>query len=228
MTHPITPERYTEWVESRGGVPPHPILASVDDHRTVTRAWRNSAFRCQSERCTKVCCTGWPADEGIRLNLLDLVRLRAAGLLASARGAFRVASQDQPRMRSVDGHCVHYDPAARRCTIWEHRPTICRTYPFAIAYTDAGRIELGFARGCSLTPGGRAALWDDPDQPTRVLRVASVEPEEEAGGLPAYERSHLEACVAAANELERTWRVVTEAPQLISDLGLERYLDAEG
>jgi Fe-S-cluster containining protein len=229
MTHPITPEQYTEWVESRSGVPPHPVLAPVDDHRAVTRAWKNGVFRCEPQRCVKVCCTGWPADAGIRLNLLDLVQLRAAGLLASVQGTFAVSSRDQPRMRSVGGHCVHYDPASRRCTIWEHRPTICRTFPFAIAYTvGSGHIEFGYAGGCSLTPGGRAALWADPARPTRALTVRSAEPKERAGKLPPYERSHLEACVVAANELERTWRLVTEHPAVLEDLGLAAYLGPDG
>ncbi len=229
VTDPTTPDEYIRWVESRAGVPPHPALAPVDDERTVTRAWRDGVFRCQPHRCAKVCCTGWAADAGIRLNLLDLVRLRAAGLLASVRGAFRVSSRDQPRMRSVDGHCLHYDPAERRCTIWEHRPTICRTFPFGIAYTvGTGRIEFGYAAGCSITPGGRAALWADPARPTRALTVRSAEPEERAGDFPPYERGHLDACVEAANEQERTWHVVTEAPQLLAELGLEHFLDAEG
>jgi Fe-S-cluster containining protein len=229
MTDAITPDEYVRWVETRAGIPAHPALAPVDDDRRLARAWGDGAFRCESHRCAKVCCTGWPADAGIRLNLLDLVRLHAAGLLASVRGAFTPSSRDQPRLRSVDGHCVHYDPAARRCTIWEHRPTICRTYPFAIAYTvDTGRIEFGYAGGCSLTPGGRAALWDDPARPPRALTVRGAEPDQRAADLPPYERSHLEACVEAANELERTWRVVADAPELIAELGLEGYLDGEG
>lgn len=229
MTAPIGPDEYVGWVEAHAGVPPHPALAPVDDDRALTRAWENGVFRCEPHRCAKVCCTGWAPDAGIRLNLMDLVRFRAAGLLASVRGAFRASSRDQPRMRAVDGHCVHYDPASRRCTIWEHRPTICRTFPFAIAYTvGTGHIEFGYAGGCSITPGGRAALWADPARPTRALTVRSAEPEERAGDLPAYERGHLEACVAAANEQERTWRVVTEAPQLLAELGLESYQDPGG
>jgi len=229
MTNPSTPDEYIRWVEARAGIPLHPVLAPVDDDRGLTRAWENGAFHCQPQRCAKVCCTGWPADAGIRLNLLDLVRFHAAGLLASVRGAFTPSSRDQPRMRSVDGHCVHYDPATRRCTIWEHRPTICRTFPFGIAYTvGTGHIEFGYAGGCSLTPGGRAALWDDPARPTRALTVRSAEPEERAGDLAPYERSHLEACVESVNELERTWRVVTEAPELVAELGLESFLDRAG
>jgi hypothetical protein len=27
-----------------------------------------------------------------------------------------------------DGYCVHSEPASRRCTIYAHRPAICRTY----------------------------------------------------------------------------------------------------
>lgn len=228
MTLSVAPDEYVRWAETRAGVPVHPALAPVDDDRRLARAWPDGAFRCDSHRCAKVCCTGWPEGHGIRVNLLDLVRLRAAGLLASVRGVFRVASGDQPRLRSVDGHCVHYDPAARRCTIWEHRPTICRTYPFAIAYTvGTGQIEFGFAGGCSLTPGGRAALWEDPERPTTVLTVRGPEPAERAGDLSPYERSHLEACVEAANEQERTWRLVTEVPELVGELGLSSYLEKE-
>jgi Fe-S-cluster containining protein len=227
VTVPATSEEYVRWAEARADVPPHPVLEPVDDERRLRRVWRDGAFRCESHRCTKVCCTGWPTGEGIRLNLLDLVRLKAAGLLSSVRGAFRVAPRDQPRMRSVDGHCVHYDPAARRCTIWEHRPTICRTYPFAIAYTDAGGIELGFSGGCSLTPTGRAMLCEDPEQPTRVLRVRPAEPEERAGDLAPYERGHLEACVAAATEHERTCRLVTQRPDAVRELGLANYLPTD-
>jgi hypothetical protein len=172
-----------------------------------------------------VCCTGWPANRGIRLHVMDLVRLAAAGLLDSVEGCFDVEPPDWPRLRSVDGHCVHYDPASRRCTIWEHRPLICRTFPFAIAYTTpTGRIGFGFAvKGCSLTPAGPESPSSDLVHSTRVLTVRRPEPTIPARDLSPYERAHLDACVETLNEHERTWRLITEAPGLLDRLGLGAF-----
>ena len=221
----MTSDEYVRWAEARAGIPPHPVTPPHADGTSVEALWEKSAFRCNPHACEKVCCTGWIGRRGIRLKVADLIRFRAAGLLDSVEGVFALDPPDYPRLRAVDGHCVHYDVGQRRCTVWEHRPLICRTFPYALAWvTKGGSVGLTVEQGCSLTPAvpptessGHAV------KPRRYLAVRSAQPTRPARELSPYERSHLAACIESLNEHERTNRLVTERPELLAELGLEAF-----
>ncbi len=90
-----------------------------------------AAYNCS--KCPGYCCS-YPL---IPLNSRDVDRLaRHFGLgFEAARKKFTKKDGDQPyaMRRKADEHfgrvCRFFDTDKRRCTIYEARPEICRTYP---------------------------------------------------------------------------------------------------
>jgi Fe-S-cluster containining protein len=93
-------------------------------------------FKCQ--RCATFCCKlGGP-----RLSSEDVKRLKKAGL---TRAEFLDATNG--RLRStVSGSCVFlkFDSQERfyGCTVYPHRPALCRLYPFHIEKSGSDRFVL--------------------------------------------------------------------------------------
>jgi len=89
------------------------------------------AYNCA--KCPGYCCS-YPL---IPLNIRDVRRLaRHFGLgFEAARKKFTKVDRDEPyaMRRKADEHfgrvCRFFDTAKRRCTIYEARPEICRSYP---------------------------------------------------------------------------------------------------
>lgn len=76
-------------------------------------------------RCTRCgeCCR----DTKMELCRADVVRLERAG---HARDEFSsMEPEGVRRLRNVDGHCVFYDPASKRCKEYARRPLGCVIYP---------------------------------------------------------------------------------------------------
>lgn len=86
-------------------------------------------------------------EEGDKYNLKEQeITIDCASRLPICRGAccrleFTLSAQDveegivrwnlgQPYMnrKADNGHCVHWDPKTFNCTVYEHRPAICRSY----------------------------------------------------------------------------------------------------
>jgi Fe-S-cluster containining protein len=55
--------------------------------------------------------------------------------------------------RLIDGECVccMFDPYENKCTIYEHRPSQCRTFPFWKGYQDNYQDLLEYCPGIVLT-----------------------------------------------------------------------------
>lgn len=235
----MTPEDYPRWAEERLGIAPQPI-ASLQPDTPVARNDPAGAFRCDPFACQKVCCTGWPEGQGIRLTVMDLLRLDRAGFLDGTEGTFAPPEAiakwradpehrpkpDGPCMRSVDGHCIHYDVETRRCGIWEHRPLICRTFPYAVDWvrTD-GTVHVTFAGGCSLVQpaADQTPIARGENVPRTYLAIARHHETIPLGGLNDYEREHVEAYVQSAEEQARTLDLVTGHPEALDTLGLSRF-----
>jgi Fe-S-cluster containining protein len=113
-------------------------------------AERLPAFECQG--CAK-CCRGTFGDNTVTVFPFEIRRIMAATGLDwldivepeedgdedeyGNRQAFEWALRKKP-----DGDCIFLDSG--RCTIYEARPFICRTYPF---YLDEGRVGHGECDG---------------------------------------------------------------------------------
>lgn len=95
--------------------------------------------------CPDRCCVHKEPDSGILLSLRDVAHLVDSGLADLIVGRFtfrkdrngRVTEdvEDMPRLaKQPDGNCHFYDESTGRCTGYGVRPTICRRYPYEVAY----------------------------------------------------------------------------------------------
>lgn len=235
----MTPENYLTWAAERAGITPQPIADSAPV-TPVAPDPQTATFRCDPFACRKVCCTGWPEGRGPLLTVADLVALNAAGHLESAGGHFAPAEDvaawraepedheapERPYLRSVDDHCLHYDPETRRCGIWEHRPLICRTYPFAVDWVaEDGTVHLTFGEGCSrvTSTAHRVALARGERVPRPFIALKRSAPTTTLGALGDYVGGHLQACLESAEEQARTLDLVSTHPELLDELGLGRF-----
>lgn len=92
--------------------------------------WFRNGLRFECTGCGD-CCTGapgyvWVSDAEIEelANVLDLpVAVFEARYVRSVENRKSLIEVEQ-------GDCVFFDRTSRRCRVYEHRPTQCRTWPF--------------------------------------------------------------------------------------------------
>ena len=155
--------------------------------------------------CSGACCHAYR----VPVNWTDVQRLcrglhvpveKVAGFLAvepGDRGAIRLDDSGQRhslhlRRRETDGGCrllVRLPDGTERCSVYEHRPTLCRTYPASLR----GRVALREDHVCPPhlcgfldTPAETwwAALWQSEAEWT-VYDAVTAEWDRRAGPEPA-------------------------------------------
>ncbi len=103
------------------------------------------------------CCTGDPGY--VWVNDDEIARLAAhLGLTPAAFEAEHVRKVGSRRslFERMSGDCVLFDPATRRCTVYEARPVQCRTWPF---WSDNLASPEAWEETCEVCPGsGRGPL----------------------------------------------------------------------
>ncbi|WP_319379354.1 YkgJ family cysteine cluster protein [uncultured Methanocorpusculum sp.] len=109
---------------------------------------RNAEFAC---RCCGECCSGKDNEVMVSPDEIDLL-CEAAGLTPDQIAEpYPEWIHDQEvtftfgrvLRRGEDGNCMFLKN--NRCTVYEHRPHICRTYPFML---DGNRILVFECSGC--------------------------------------------------------------------------------
>jgi len=108
------------------------LLASVPPMIKSLRLYRrHDRFRCTS--CGDCC-----RIRIIPISREDIRRLEAAGYRDFT------AERGEPAMRRVNGRCVFLKDD--RCSVYEHRPRVCREFPFFRVY------GVGYAERASFCP----------------------------------------------------------------------------
>ncbi len=111
----------------------------------ITLAPRAAVKVPDCENCPDRCCVHKEPDSGILLSLRDVAHLVDSGLGHLIVGKFtfrrdrkgRITEdvEEMPRLaKQPDGNCHFYDEPTGRCTGYGTRPTICRRYPYEVAY----------------------------------------------------------------------------------------------
>lgn len=248
-------QEYLDWFRASVEEVPYATAPPLLDDTPVDVNWPLDTYRCDPFDCHDVCCRSWCIGEGIPLLVGDLVRLADGGLLNGVHGGFatsaevnafiadpeNVPSPRFPRLGVAEAsHCIHYDPKTHACGIYDHRPSLCRTFPYAAGYDAASQgILARFTGRCSRVPNLKAPATlkliriDNVAQPAELAQPASDEapipPEFQPrrvplGELPAYDRRHIEACVARGDEQLRSLYLVARRPDLVEELGLGGFL----
>lgn len=103
--------------------------------------------------CQDRCCVHKEVGSGILLSLIDVANLVDSGFgdLIVGRFTFKKKNgkitdeiDEMPRLAKRQGNCIFYDEDQGLCTGYEHRPTICRRFPYEVHYKKKSRAP--FAR----------------------------------------------------------------------------------
>ena len=93
--------------------------------------------------CKDRCCIHKEPGSGILLSLIDIANLVDSGFedlivgkfsFKRKKGRYVEEIDEMPRLAKKQGNCVFYEPEGGLCTGYEHRPTICRRFPFEVHY----------------------------------------------------------------------------------------------
>lgn len=106
------------------------------------------AFRCT--QCGQ-CCSGEPGY--VFVNGQEIAELAAAmGLDGETfeRRFVRRVGRRKSLVEYPDGDCIFLDPDSRRCTVYQARPTQCRTWPF---WSSNLRSKQAWRETCEVCPG---------------------------------------------------------------------------
>lgn len=134
------------------------------ERQTVVRELLKASFSCT--KCSK-CCRGAFGDNAVAVFPSEVRRIMAA----SGRSWFEVAEPPESEdfdaegnrhafewtlRRRADGDCVFLDGG--RCSVYEDRPHICRTYPFRLAGARVESYECEGLGTLSPKPAGLAEI----------------------------------------------------------------------
>ncbi len=126
----------------------------VVDPATVKVKKNNGSFEIPDcNKCEDRCCVHKKPGEGILLSLRDIAALVDSGLgdfiekqftFKKKKGKVLPEIDQMPRLKSKNGNCIFYDEPSGLCTQYGLRPTICRRFPYEIAYnkTKSGEVPI--------------------------------------------------------------------------------------
>jgi uncharacterized protein len=138
----------------------------------MSEPWYKDGLRFTCTQCGD-CCTGaagyvWVNDAEIRA-------------IAAAIGETDLAAFEEKYVRKVgirkslkelaNGDCVFLDGQARKCTVYQHRPRQCRTWPF---WDSNVRTQKAWAETCEVCPGsGQGKLYslEVIEEQRKVIRI---------------------------------------------------------
>lgn len=112
------------------------------------------SFECTQCGC---CCSGnpgfvWVGEEEIRALA---TRLEFSSVDDFERKFVRQVGLRKSLVEYPDGDCIFLDPEKRSCTVYEHRPTQCRTWPFWEENLESPKTWKEVAKSCPGCDQGR-------------------------------------------------------------------------
>lgn len=133
--------------------------------------WYRNGLRFECSQCGD-CCTGAPGF--VWVNKEEITAL-------AARFEMTVPDFEEKYVRTVgvrkslveysNGDCVFFNGETRKCTVYEHRPRQCRTWPF---WESNVRTEAAWKETCEACPGsgvGRLYSLEEMNERLRVIRI---------------------------------------------------------
>jgi Fe-S-cluster containining protein len=87
-------------------------------------------------RCSNcgICCE----ETMMELSSEDIKRLEKMGFRLEE---FAVTDNGAARLRNIDGYCIFYNRANKKCQIYEKRPMGCRLYPVVYLVNEGAIVD---------------------------------------------------------------------------------------
>jgi Fe-S-cluster containining protein len=97
------------------------------------------------------CCTGDPGHVWVNEDEIEsLAEAKQMSVDAFEREYVRRVGPRRSLFERFNGDCILFDAETRRCTVYEARPTQCRTWPF---WPDNVASERAWKETCRECPG---------------------------------------------------------------------------
>jgi Fe-S-cluster containining protein len=108
-------------------------------------------------RCSNcgLCCE----ETVMELSSEDIARLEKMGYRSEE---FAVTDDGATRLRNVDGYCIFYSRADKKCQIYEKRPIGCRLYPVVYLANEGAIVD-------ELCPNGQTISEQELRTKGRIL-----------------------------------------------------------
>ncbi len=123
--------------------------ASQGTRSTRTPWYRDGlAFRCT--QCGD-CCSGEPGFVFVNAKeIADLAAFMELDVETFERKFVRRVGRRKSLVEYPDGDCILLDPETRRCSVYQARPTQCRTWPF---WSGNLKSRRAWQETCEVCPG---------------------------------------------------------------------------
>jgi Fe-S-cluster containining protein len=114
------------------------------------KPWFEKGLRFQCTGCGD-CCTGAPGYVWVNSEeIAALARRLGVDTAEFQRRYVRKVGAKQSLIEYANGDCVFFDPASRKCTVYEDRPQQCRTWPF---WNSNVATAEAWSQTCAVCPG---------------------------------------------------------------------------
>ncbi len=133
--------------------------------------WYGEGLRFECTQCGD-CCTGAPGFVWVNKEEIEALAARFQMTPADFEAKFvRKVGVRKSLVEFENGDCVFFDTEKRNCTVYEHRPRQCRTWPF---WDSNVRNEETWRATCEACPGsgkGRLYTLSEINDRLRVIRI---------------------------------------------------------
>lgn len=133
--------------------------------------WYHEGLRFQCTECGD-CCTGdpgfvWVTNREIRA-LAEALGLDVAEF--EAKYVRRVGSR-KSLVERPSGDCILFDGKKRKCTVYEHRPRQCRTWPFWQSNVESPAAWRETCKSCPGSGKGRLYTIEEIQRQVGVIEI---------------------------------------------------------
>lgn len=141
------------------------------DQNAGEQPWYAEGLRFQCTGCGD-CCTGAPGYVWVTQAEIDALAQRLGMEVAAfERKYVREVGVRRTLKERKNYDCVFLDAETRKCTVYEHRPRQCRTWPF---WNSNLKSPEAWQQTCEVCPGsgkGRLYSIETIDQQRGVINI---------------------------------------------------------
>jgi len=118
--------------------------------KSGTRPWYQDGLKFECTQCG-ACCSGEPGYVWVDQAEIDAMAAEMGlEIEAFERRFVRQVGRDKSLIEYAEGDCILLDQKTRKCTVYESRPTQCRTWPF---WDSTVKNKKDWKETCEVCPG---------------------------------------------------------------------------
>jgi Fe-S-cluster containining protein len=137
----------------------------------MTEPWFKDGLRFKCTECGD-CCTGAPGFVWVNHEeIAELADHLGLGIADFETRFVRKVGVRKSLIEYANGDCVFFDPAQRKCSVYEARPRQCRTWPF---WDSNVRTPDAWQQTCEACPGSGKGKLHTAEQVLHQIAVVKL------------------------------------------------------